>query len=63
MAPRKPIPRPIPSYPRPSPLFQFSNRLEPIVSLGLGLSSSLPSIPLTGVKDACRRDTFQSQLL
>lgn len=59
MAPRKLIPRPIPSYPRPSPLFQFSNRLEPIVSLGLGLSSSLPSVPLTGVKDACRRDTFQ----
>lgn len=59
MAPRKPIPKPIPSYPRPSPLFQFSNRLEPIVSLGLGLSSSLPSVPLTGVKDACRRVTCQ----
>lgn len=59
MAPRNPIPRPIPSYPSPSPLFQFSSRLEPIVSLGLGRSSSLPSVPLIGVKDACSRVTFE----
>lgn len=56
MAPRSPMLRPIPSKPRLSTLFQFSSKLEDIVSLGFArsFSSSLPSPVFTGVSVACR---------
>jgi len=48
------MPKPIPSYPRPSPLFQFSKRQDVIRSFGFGFSSSSPP-DFTGVRDACNR--------
>jgi len=51
------MPKPIPSYPRPSPLFQFSRRQDAIRSFGFGFSSSSPP-DFTGVREACNRESI-----